>query len=159
MAKRRIPQHVGFIPDGNRRWASAHGLEKHAGYGHGVAPGSHLLEQCKTAGIEEAAVYCFTKDNMKRASLQSDAFKQASLIFAREVIARGAAVLIVGDPTGSHFPSELAEFQTRKGEGIKVNLLMNYDWEWDLNGLKTGSIRSRQFRASASSSAGEGGAG
>lgn len=142
MAKQRIPRHVGFIPDGNRRWASAHGLEKRAGYEHGIVPGLRLLEQCRAAGIDEVSVYCFTKDNTKRAAVQTGAFKQASLIFAKEVIAQGAAVLIVGDETGPHFPSELLEFRTRKGKGIKVNLLMNYDWEWDLNGLKTGSIRS-----------------
>ena len=34
-----IPSHVGFIPDGNRRWALFHGLPKEAGYAHGINPG------------------------------------------------------------------------------------------------------------------------
>jgi undecaprenyl diphosphate synthase len=39
MAKYNIPRHVGFIPDGNRRWATDHGLPKEAGYEHGYRPG------------------------------------------------------------------------------------------------------------------------
>jgi undecaprenyl diphosphate synthase len=39
MAKNNIPRHVGFIPDGNRRWATDHGLPKEAGYEHGYRPG------------------------------------------------------------------------------------------------------------------------
>jgi undecaprenyl diphosphate synthase len=32
------------------------------------------------------------------------------------------------------------------GQGMKVNLLINYGWEWDLAGLKTeGAIRSHQI--------------
>ena len=39
----RIPSHIGIIPDGNRRWAKAHGLPKHEGYRHGLTPGLTLL--------------------------------------------------------------------------------------------------------------------
>jgi len=38
MAKNNIPRHIGFIPDGNRRWATNHGLPKEAGYAHGINP-------------------------------------------------------------------------------------------------------------------------
>ena len=43
MAKIRILRHVGFIPDGNRRWAAAHSLPKEAGYAYGVGPGLILF--------------------------------------------------------------------------------------------------------------------
>jgi len=29
-----------------------------------------------------------------------------------------------------------AAFRTRQGEGIKVNFLVNYGWEWDLMALR-----------------------
>jgi undecaprenyl diphosphate synthase len=143
MALARIPRHVGFIPDGNRRWAARSGMAKHEGYTHGIEPGIALYEQCRTAGVEEVSIYCFTKDNTKRSSVQKDAFTIASLAFAREVISRGAAVLVVGDEGGTNFPAELAAFRQRKGTGIKVNLLMNYDWQWDLDGLRSGDLRSQ----------------
>jgi len=71
MAKNNIPRHVGFIPDGNRRWAMDHGMSKEAGYAHGIDPGFLLFEKCKAYGIEEASIYGFTQDNTKRPSIQN----------------------------------------------------------------------------------------
>jgi undecaprenyl diphosphate synthase len=50
--------------------------------------------------------------------------------------------LVLGDEQSPSFPTELTAFRTRQGEGIKVNFLVNYRWEWDLNGLKEGGLRS-----------------
>jgi undecaprenyl pyrophosphate synthase len=36
----------------------------------------------------------------------------------------------------------LKEFRQRQGVGMKVNLLVNYGWEWDLAGLKNSGLRS-----------------
>lgn len=33
--QQRLPRHIGFIPDGNRRWATGRGLAREAGYVHG----------------------------------------------------------------------------------------------------------------------------
>jgi hypothetical protein len=57
MAKSNIPRHIGFIPDGNRRWAVDHGLPKEAGYAHGIDPGLLLFEKCKECGIKETSIY------------------------------------------------------------------------------------------------------
>lgn len=117
-------------------------MSKHEGYHHGIEPGIVLFDQCAEVGIEEVSIYCFTKDNTKRAGVQKDAFTRASVEFARKIIDRGAAVLVVGDESSPNFPAELAPFRQRQGSGIKVNLLMNYDWQWDLDGLRTGALRS-----------------
>jgi undecaprenyl diphosphate synthase len=142
MVKRKVPRHIGFIPDGNRRWASLRGLAKEEGYRFGIEPGLTLFEQCKRAAVDEISVYCFTKDNTKRPSVQKRAFTQASVALAREIVDRGAAVLVVGDETSAQFPAELLEFRERRGSGMKVNLLINYGWEWDLAGLASGTLRS-----------------
>jgi undecaprenyl diphosphate synthase len=144
MAKRSLPKHVGFIPDGNRRWAVNRGLPKEQGYGFGIEPGLALFEMCRSLGIPEVSVYCFTQDNTKRPSLQIQAFRSACVTFAEEIARQGAALLVVGDDTSSQFPPELRSFRTRQGGGMKVNLLVNYGWEWDLDGLRQGSIRSHE---------------
>lgn len=143
MAKRPLPSHVGFIPDGNRRWAAGQGLPKQSGYQAGIEPGLALYEMCKGRGIPEVSVYGFTQDNTKRPSVQIEAFRSACIVFALEIARRGAALLIVGDEASSQFPDELRTFRTRQGSGIKVNFLVNYHWEWDLSGLRQGQIHSR----------------
>ena len=142
MAKNNIPRHIGFIPDGNRRWAADHGLPKEAGYAYGIEPGFLLYEKCMECGIAEASIYCFTQDNTKRPAIQKQAFSAASVAFACEIARRGAAVLVVGDETSAQFPEGLKEFRQRQGSGMKVNLLVNYGWEWDLADLKNGGLRS-----------------
>lgn len=142
MARKSNPLHVGFIPDGNRRWALDHGLSREEGYAHGIDPGLSLYEICKHRGIVEASIYCFTQDNTRRPPAQKLAFTDASVEFAFEIARRGAALLVVGDETSAQFPKALTEFRTRQGNGMKVNLLVNYGWEWDLAGLKNGGLRS-----------------
>jgi undecaprenyl diphosphate synthase len=145
MAKRSLPRHLGFIPDGNRRWAVGRGLSKEQGYRFGIEPGLALFEMCRSLGIPEVSVYCFTQDNTKRPSPQIEAFRSACVDFALEISRRGAALLVMGNDKSPLFPEELRPFRVREGEGIKVNLLVNYDWEWDLSGLREGEIRSREI--------------
>jgi undecaprenyl diphosphate synthase len=133
---------VGFIPDGNRRWAARRGLAKEAGYAFGIAPGLALFDACTELGIEEVSVYGFTQDNTKRPARQKSAFRDACVAFALEIARRGAALLVVGDELSREFPPPLKDFRVRASGGIKVNFLVNYGWEWDLEGLKQGALRS-----------------
>ena len=135
---------MGFIPDGNRRWAANRGLPKEAGYAFGIAPGLALFEACTALGIEEVSVYGFTQDNTKRPAQQKSEFRNACVAFALEIARRGAALLVVGDERSREFPPPLKEFRVRASGGIKVNFLVNYGWEWDLEGLKQGALRSNE---------------
>jgi len=136
------PKHIGFIPDGNRRWADRRGLPREQGYAQGVAPGLELLKLCKKTGIPEISIFGFTKDNVRRSAVQRRAFSSACVDFARKAISAGAAVNIIGDTKSKVFPPELRDLPRRKGKRLRVNLLVNYDWRWDLDGLKDGAIRS-----------------
>ncbi len=98
---------------------------------------------CQSLGISEISIYGFTQNNTKRPSPQLQAFRSACVAYAVEVARRGATLLIVGDETSSLFPPELRIFRKRQGSGIKVNLLVKYDWKWDLAGLREGSIRTQ----------------
>lgn len=132
----RVPKHIGIIPDGNRRWAENNGLSKEKGYKIGINPGLLLFKLCKKLGIEEITYYGFTTDNTKRPKDQKDAFTQACIDAVNLLSHEDAELLVVGNTDSHCFPSELLPFTERKvfGKGgLKVNFLVNYGWEWDLN--------------------------
>lgn len=43
----RLPKHIAIIPDGNRRWAVKHNLNKQDGYERGLDPGLEVLRKAK----------------------------------------------------------------------------------------------------------------
>ena len=129
----RLPRHVGIIPDGNRRWADARGEPRRTGYAAGLAPGYQLMQLCRDLGIEEATVYGFTKENVQRPADQVRAFRAACVEFAEWAIAAGVALHVIGDHRSSAFPPELVPYAERRSPGdMRVNLLVNYGWQWDL---------------------------
>ena len=134
----RIPRHIGIIPDGNRRWAVARGLPKKAGYEAGLSPGLELLRLCMNVGVKEVTTYGFTQDNTKRSQEQRRAFQKACINGVEILKQEDARLLVVGDTDSPMFPQELRPYtkRTKFGTGkIKVNFLVNYGWQWDLNPL------------------------
>ncbi|MBN1068748.1 undecaprenyl diphosphate synthase family protein [Clostridium botulinum] len=135
----RIPKHIGVIPDGNRRWALANGLTKDKGYSFGINPGLEVFKLCQKEGISEVTFYGFTVDNTKRPSEQKIAFTEACIESVKLLTKENCEILVLGNTDSKLFPKELLPFSKRitfGTGGIKVNFLMNYGWEWDLNILK-----------------------
>lgn len=62
----RLPRHIGFIMDGNGRWAAARGLPRVEGHRRGVEA---LRQTIRTAGdlrIPFITVYAFSSENWRR---------------------------------------------------------------------------------------------
>ena len=129
----RVPRHVGFIPDGNRRWAEQRGEAKREGYAAGILPGLELLALCREQGVEEVSIYGFTRDNVRRPADQVQSFRLACTDFAFGAIRSGGALLAIGDAHSPVFPEALRPFAARRTPGdLRINLLVNYAWQWDL---------------------------
>ena len=132
---KRVPRHIGIIPDGNRRWAVQNGLFKEDGYERGLEPGIRLYELCIEMGIKEISFYGFTQDNTKRPSIQREAFQKACVSAVKMLSGRDASLLVIGDSTSQLFPRELIPYTERITFGkdlIRINFLVNYGWMWDL---------------------------
>lgn len=138
MGKHR-PQHIGIIPDGNRRWAVEKGMNKQDGYEYGLKPGLRLLQMAREHGIKEITYYGFTVDNCKRPQEQFKAFQKACVEAVDMLTGEGADLLVIGDTGSKCFPEELLPYTTRtpvRGGGIRVNFLVNYGWKWDLSHIQ-----------------------
>lgn len=61
-----IPTHVGFIVDGNRRWAKEHGLPKYEGHLAGYNAIQDVARATFEAGVKYMSAYVFSTENWKR---------------------------------------------------------------------------------------------
>lgn len=60
------PQHIGFIVDGNRRWAKRHGLPTYEGHMAGYNAIHEVAEAVFDAGVPNMSAYIFSTENWKR---------------------------------------------------------------------------------------------
>jgi undecaprenyl diphosphate synthase len=61
-----LPKHIGYIVDGNRRWAKTHGLPVYEGHLAGYSAINEVVQASFDAGIEYVSVYIFSTENWKR---------------------------------------------------------------------------------------------
>jgi len=63
-----IPKHVGFIVDGNRRWAKTHGLPGYEGHLAGYNALKEVAIETLANGVEYMSAYIFSTENWKRSA-------------------------------------------------------------------------------------------
>lgn len=63
-----IPKHVGFIVDGNRRWAKRHGLPTYEGHLAGYNALKEVALEVLASGVEYMSIYIFSTENWKRSA-------------------------------------------------------------------------------------------
>jgi undecaprenyl diphosphate synthase len=61
-----VPQHVGFILDGNRRWAREHGVSTAEGYRQGMKTLKKIVKSASKHGVRYISAYAFSTENWKR---------------------------------------------------------------------------------------------
>lgn len=144
---KRIPKHIGIIPDGNRRWAGNNGLKKEEGYTYGLEPGLKLLRAARKYGIQELTYYGFTVDNCKRPKEQVAAFSNACVSAVKLLEQENVKLYVIGNTESPCFPVDLLPYtDIRKQpvssrETLRINFLVNYGWEWDMkNGWASSGI-------------------
>lgn len=66
MDAQQLPQHVGFIIDGNRRWAENNSLPKLEGHRRGYENILSTIDACIERGVRYMSGYVFSTENWKR---------------------------------------------------------------------------------------------
>ncbi len=62
----KVPSHIGFIMDGNGRWATKRGLPRQVGYRHGVDALKNVVVRCLEYKINTISVFAFSTENWGR---------------------------------------------------------------------------------------------
>ncbi len=132
-----LPQHVGFIMDGNGRWAKQKGLPRSEGHKEGAKNFRRIGEYAGDLGIKYVTFYAFSTENWKRPEAEVDAIMHLFGDYLQEVIDRidenikkGIRLKFLGDRSGispellalMDYTEKLTENQTK----LTLNIAINY---------------------------------
>ena len=131
LARERLPQHVGVMLDGNRRWARAVGCDAATGHRAGAANISPFLGWCEELGIEVVTLWLLSTDNLNRG--ESELVDLLRII--EEVVTELAdagrwrinpvgALDLLPDTTAAVLKEAAAA--TRDTDGVLVNVAVGY---------------------------------
>lgn len=99
------PRHIGYIVDGNRRWAKKHGLPPYEGHLAGYnALKDVIYETLAQDGVEFMSIYIFSTENWKRPEREvGKIMKLAMRVFKSdlsEFVERGIRIRVLGIEDG-----------------------------------------------------------
>lgn len=130
-----IPKHIGFIMDGNGRWAESHGFERAQGYLEGFKALIKVVDRCAELGVKAISVYAFSSENWKRASSEIEQIQKVVMDFNNHNDGE-IKITYMGDE--SYLSEEfLTSINTAKNSAIKkskiiLNIAFNYSGRNDI---------------------------
>jgi undecaprenyl diphosphate synthase len=94
------PRHVGFIVDGNRRWAKARGLLPYKGHAKGYDILKEIVFEAVEGGVEFISLYIFSTENWKRSEFEVNKLMSLAMrVFKNdlhEFIEKGIRIRVLG---------------------------------------------------------------
>lgn len=127
-------QHLGIIPDGNRRWAKSNKLKSFFGHKKGLDAFKIAIKFCLKKSIKYLSIYTFSLENFNRPEVEKNyLFKllvDESLKLLKELNKYGVRIRFIGDK--SFFPKivissvEKMEQETKDNDKLNLNLLFCY---------------------------------
>ena len=134
MEANNMPKHIGFIMDGNRRWAKSKMLPVKLGHKQGAETLKKITRYANKIGIEILTVFAFSTENWKRSEEEVNALM--SLLenylddFAKEADTENIVIRVLGNI--SEFSESLQESikrtvkRTETNTGTILNICLNY---------------------------------
>ena len=109
-----LPEHIGFIMDGNGRWAKKRMMPRTFGHAEGGKTFEKIVRYCRDIGIKYISFYAFSTENWKRSSDEISAlmvlFKQY-LAKVQNYYKEEVRMVFIGDHTA--FAPELIELMNK----------------------------------------------
>ena len=104
--------HVGFILDGNGRWASSKGLPRSIGHKRGAENVEVILRKCSEMGISIVTLYAFSTENWNRPVFEVRALMKLFKYYLNKKLTmlyqENVKVVVIGDI--SPFPKIIKEY-------------------------------------------------
>ena len=126
--------HVGFILDGNGRWAASKSLPRSIGHKKGAENVEVILKSCKNLGIENVTLYAFSTENWSRPVFEVKALMKLFHYYLKKKLTmlyqENVKVVIIVDI--NPFPRVIKDYiknleeLTKNNDGMCLNLAMNY---------------------------------
>lgn len=129
-----IPAHIGFIMDGNRRWAAKHSMPKLMGHKKGYDAMKHVVRWCKARDIKVVTFFAFSTENWNRSKTEITylmrLLKSAVSKDLAEFKKEGSCLKVIGNKAELS-PSlqkaiAQAEEDTKNNKDIVVQIAINY---------------------------------
>lgn len=131
-----MPEHIGLILDGNRRYARGIGLDVRRGHQFGVRKLKTFLEWCLEYGVRHVTLFVFSTENFARAPEEVryllDLFvrESATLLNDLRLDAEQVRVKVIGQrhrlPPHVLEATEALELSTAGHEGMLLNIALAY---------------------------------
>lgn len=130
----RVPRHIAFVMDGNRRWAQNRGRRHFQGHLAGLHNLSEIVRACSHLGVEYVTAYGFSTENWSRPDQEIaglfSIIRAAVSYYGKQMAKAGLRFRTIGDL--SRFPSTLAdalrlvEELTSGCQGMTLTIALNY---------------------------------
>ncbi|MDO5665158.1 MAG: isoprenyl transferase [Bacteroidia bacterium] len=144
--KKKVPQHVAIIMDGNGRWAKSKGLDRAKGHREGAVSVRKVVEAAIEAKVKYLTLYAFSTENWLRPTEEIDTLMELMVYFiAKEtddLIKNGVRLQCIGDiqrlPEKTRNALYNCVEQTSLGTNLTLVLALSYSSRWELtNAAKT----------------------
>ena len=125
-----LPQHLGVIVDGNRRWARAAGETTAGGHRAGAAKILEFLSWCEGLDIPLVTVWMLSTDNLRRPHEELLALYDIISSTIERILEAGHCVRLTGHP--EVLPADVradiarAQEQAATRTGLTVNVAVGY---------------------------------
>ena len=132
--KKKIPEHIAIIMDGNGRWATQKGLPRSFGHNQGVNVLKEILKASKNLGCKVLTVYAFSTENWTRPTKEVDflmnLFSKVLKKEIQDIHKESIKIKFIGDFTP--FPDTLkkiiysSQSLTENNNDFLFNVCVNY---------------------------------
>ncbi|KAG5327916.1 DHDDS synthase, partial [Acromyrmex charruanus] len=151
----KVPKHVAFIMDGNRRYAKKQNLTIAEGYSKGYDKMIEMIYLCRNLDIVELTIYAFSIENFKRSKEEVDGLMNLARQKFKDLLEdkkklkdNGICIRVFGNL--SLLPEDICKLiaevmiVTRENNRIFINFAIAYTCKFDWDSMAT-ILNNREF--------------